>query len=201
MVADGTGLCKVFAPDSRGAAREGLANAELQDRINRFNFSQTVDADKLRQYLGLVSGGFGETRSSTATSPTNPFANAATLAGIAGTLFGKQGIWPRGRLGGHVSEGGIKPDQRSAVNRAALAKVLTAALGQKLRAAQMARMRAGGAVAGKRVAGKQVPRLMPKPPHLRRTGFGGQAGLSGAADPRKKHAPRRYLKTVLSPSD
>ena len=57
-------------------------------------------------------------------------------------------------------------------------------------AAQMARMRAGGAVAGKPVAGKQVPRLMPKPPHLRRTGFGGQAGLSGAADPRKKHAPR-----------
>ena len=39
--------------------------------------------------------------------------------------------------------------------------------------------------------GKQVPRLMPKPPRLRRTGFGGQAGLSGAADPRKKHAPRK----------
>ena len=187
LVADGTGLCKVFAPDSRGAAREGLANAELQDRINRFNFSQTVDADKLRQYLGLVSGGFGETRSSTATSPTNPFANAESLAKTFRYFMGREGgLVPR-----------LKGPQRDAAERdAMLAKVLTAALGQKLRAAQMARMRAGGAVAG-----KQVPRLMPKPPHLRRTGFGGQAGLSGAADPRKKHAPRRYLKTVLSPSD
>ena len=42
-----------------GAAREDLAQAQLADEINRFNFNQNVQQAKLADYLGLVSGGYG----------------------------------------------------------------------------------------------------------------------------------------------
>lgn len=40
-----------------GAAREGQSQAELQDQVNRFNFDQNVDAQKLRDYMAIIGGG------------------------------------------------------------------------------------------------------------------------------------------------
>ena len=40
-----------------GAAREAQAQAELQDQVNRFNFEQNVDAQKLKDYMAIVGGG------------------------------------------------------------------------------------------------------------------------------------------------
>lgn len=40
-----------------GAAREAQAQAELADQVNRFNFEQNKDMNKLQQYMSLVGGG------------------------------------------------------------------------------------------------------------------------------------------------
>jgi hypothetical protein len=80
-----------------GGMYEGQAGANLQDQIRRFNFEQNKPDEKLRQYMTLVGGGqYGG--SSTSEQPIyasggNSLATglgaAGTLAGIAGTLFGK----------------------------------------------------------------------------------------------------------------
>ena len=67
-----------------GAAREGQAQAELQDNINRFNFQQNIDAQKLRDYMALVGGG---TVGSNSIQPV--FRNPAASA-LGGALGGAQ---------------------------------------------------------------------------------------------------------------
>jgi len=67
-----------------GSAREGMAEANLQADIDRFNFEQNIDAEKLKNYLGLVGGG---TVGSTSSQPVfrNPLAS-----GLGGALSGAQ---------------------------------------------------------------------------------------------------------------
>lgn len=67
-----------------GSAREQQAQAELQDAINRFNFDQNVDAQKLQTFMGLVGGG---TIGSNQIQPVfrNPLAG-----GLGGALGGAQ---------------------------------------------------------------------------------------------------------------
>lgn len=86
-----------------GGMREGMAGAELQDQINRFNFDQNKDYEKLARYMPIVSGGqYGG--SSTAQTPVfgNSLAQNAGLglgaASVFGQLFGKNGAFP-GMLG------------------------------------------------------------------------------------------------------
>jgi len=81
-----------------GQTRESQAGAELQGDINRFNFGQQAPKDALAQYMTLVGGGsYGG--SSTQSSPiyrnktADLLGGASTAAGIAGTLFGKNGVW------------------------------------------------------------------------------------------------------------
>jgi hypothetical protein len=74
-----------------GARRQAQGQAELTDEVNRHNFEQTIDAQKLQQYADLirgVSGGFGTT---VGTTPgPSPFQTLAGLllggAGVAGGL-------------------------------------------------------------------------------------------------------------------
>ncbi|BAQ90346.1 Multidrug/pheromone exporter [uncultured Mediterranean phage uvMED] len=40
-----------------GSAREQQAQAELQDQVNRFNFDQNIDAQKLNNFMALIGGG------------------------------------------------------------------------------------------------------------------------------------------------
>ncbi len=67
-----------------GSAREAQAQAELQDQINRFNFQENIDRQKLRDFLALVGGG---TLGSQNIQPVfrNPLAS-----GLGGALGGAQ---------------------------------------------------------------------------------------------------------------
>ena len=67
-----------------GAAREGQSQAELQDQVNRFNFEQNIDQQKLRDYMALVGGG---TVGSSNVQPV--FRNPAASA-LGGALGGAQ---------------------------------------------------------------------------------------------------------------
>jgi len=76
-----------------GAQREGLAGAELSDAIARHDFEQNVDAAKLAQYMGNVTGGYGSGGITNTSQPTysNPLmaglGAGAGLAGIGNDLF------------------------------------------------------------------------------------------------------------------
>jgi len=84
-----------------GAAREGQEQAQLQDRINRFNFNQARPWDQLGRYSGLVSGGFGSSQETASPLYSNPGANflSGALGGAAlGQATGLGAGW--GALGG-----------------------------------------------------------------------------------------------------
>jgi hypothetical protein len=67
-----------------GGAREQQAQAELQDSVNRFNFDQNVDAEKLRNYLALVGGG------TTGSQTSQPVFRNPLASGLGGALGGAQ---------------------------------------------------------------------------------------------------------------
>jgi hypothetical protein len=83
-----------------GAIREGQAGAQLQDDISKFNFQQTEPRTRLAEYMALIAGGNpgGGTSSTTQPIYSNGLANglgaASTAAGVAGTLFGQNGVFP-----------------------------------------------------------------------------------------------------------
>lgn len=65
-----------------GSAREQQAQSELADSVNRFNFEQNVDAQKLNNYLALVGGGtVGSQRS-------QPVFRNPLASGLGGALGG-----------------------------------------------------------------------------------------------------------------
>jgi len=84
-----------------GAAREAKAGEALQAAVNRHNFLQNVQADKLARYQALVGGGqFGGTSTESKPIFSNPAANflGSTLGGgMIGNMFGMPGL---GALGG-----------------------------------------------------------------------------------------------------
>lgn len=64
-----------------GAAREGQAQAELQDQVNRFNFEQNIEQQKLKDYMALVGGG---TVGSNTIQPVQRNTAASALGGALG---------------------------------------------------------------------------------------------------------------------
>ena len=82
-----------------GQVREAQAGANLQDDISRFYQAQQAPKSALAQYMSLVSGGGYSSQTQQQPIYSNPMGNAlgmgATAAGIAGTLFGQNGIWPQ----------------------------------------------------------------------------------------------------------
>ena len=83
-----------------GVEREGMAGAQLQEDIQRFAQQQQAPKDALAQYMALVGGGGYTDQTTTEPLYRNTagdiLGGAATTAGIAGTLFGRQGIFPYG---------------------------------------------------------------------------------------------------------
>jgi hypothetical protein len=67
-----------------GGAREQQAQAELQDSVNRYNFDQNVDAQKLRDYMALIGGGTVGSQSS------QPVFRNPLASGLGGALGGAQ---------------------------------------------------------------------------------------------------------------
>lgn len=78
-----------------GAAREAEQQAALSDRVNRWNFEQNSDWDRLGRYAALISGGYGGQGSQTTPVYTNNAGNflgsAATGAGIGNMIGGTTG--------------------------------------------------------------------------------------------------------------
>lgn len=80
-----------------GQQREGMSRNVLQDLIDRFNFGENIDAAKLQQYMGAITGNYGGTTTGQATQPlySNPLMTglgmASSAAGIGSTLFGPPG--------------------------------------------------------------------------------------------------------------
>ena len=52
-----------------GALQQGMEQQELQAEIDRHNFEQTVEQNKLREYMANITGQYGGTRDTTATQP------------------------------------------------------------------------------------------------------------------------------------
>lgn len=76
-----------------GAAREGKAGEALTSDINRFNFDQNLQDDKIARLMALSSGGqFGNTATQVQPVFSNPTGNmlgaASSLAGIGSLAFG-----------------------------------------------------------------------------------------------------------------
>lgn len=75
-----------------GAAREQMAQNQLNDQINRYNFEQNLPATKLQQYMANVAGGTvgstGTTSQPVFSNPTSQTLGAlSTLAGIGQMAF------------------------------------------------------------------------------------------------------------------
>jgi hypothetical protein len=74
---------------SVGSAREGMAQANLNDQLNRWNFDQNKQDDALARYSQLIQGNYGQSGSSTSTSPTNTNSAASGLGGaLSGAMLG-----------------------------------------------------------------------------------------------------------------
>lgn len=75
-----------------GAAQEGMAARQLQEDIDRYNFAQEEQRQRLAEYLPSVSGGGYSTQTSVAPlyedDVTKYLGYGATGAGILGDLFG-----------------------------------------------------------------------------------------------------------------
>ena len=71
-----------------GQQREGLAQSQLQDAINRWNFSQQEPTNRLGNYMGLVGGGYGTSGTTQTTSPTQSSNPLMQLLGIGSTGMG-----------------------------------------------------------------------------------------------------------------
>ena len=80
-----------------GQEYEAQAGADLSGDIQRFNFNQQAPKSALAQYMALVGGGGYSDQTTSNPIYRNKGADllggAATTAGIAGTLFGKGGVW------------------------------------------------------------------------------------------------------------
>lgn len=84
---------------SAGQAREGLAQASLEDQIKRHNFEQARESAKLQEYMNLIQGNYGGQSTSTSVTDINrpnagfmdylgPLGGLAANAGLAWKLFG-----------------------------------------------------------------------------------------------------------------
>lgn len=76
-----------------GGQREELAQAQLADRVGRFNFEQQAPANNLAQYLAFISGNYGGTQTTTQPIYRNTLASSLG-GGLAGgqvaSMFGGQ---------------------------------------------------------------------------------------------------------------
>lgn len=81
-----------------GGIREAKAGEMLGEDISRYRATQESPQDALSRYMALIGGGYGGETTSEQPIYSDPWGRAigmgATGAGIAGTLFGQQGIWP-----------------------------------------------------------------------------------------------------------
>lgn len=90
-----------------GAAREAEQQAQLSENIQRHNYEQNIEAQKLQQYMNLIQGNYGsmsETQGTLRGQGINPLATGLGLGltglGAYGSLFGSGGLFAPAAAGG-----------------------------------------------------------------------------------------------------
>lgn len=87
-----TNAANNFAPyqamEGVGQQRQQLAQSELQDAINRYNFGQDLPGNKLRELSGFVGGNYGSQNTS-----TTPYQQPSIWSQIGGGLLGLGGLF------------------------------------------------------------------------------------------------------------
>lgn len=71
-----------------GQQKQDLAQNEIQDALNRHNFYQDRDANKLQQYAGLVGGSYGGN-----TTSSTPYQSPSIWSQIGGAALGLGGLF------------------------------------------------------------------------------------------------------------
>ena len=71
-----------------GQQKQDLAQNEIQDALNRFNFYQDLPANKLAQYSGFVGGNYGGT-----TTSQTPYQQPSIWSQIGGAALGLGGLF------------------------------------------------------------------------------------------------------------
>jgi hypothetical protein len=78
----------IGALEAIGQQKQGMAQNELQDAVNRFNFNRDFEANNLGQYQGFIGGNYGgETTSST------PYQKPSIWGRAAGGALGLAGLF------------------------------------------------------------------------------------------------------------
>jgi len=71
-----------------GQQGQDLAQNEIQDAVNRFNFYQDLPANKLAQYSGFIGGNYGGT-----TTSQTPYQQPSIWSQIGGAALGLGGLF------------------------------------------------------------------------------------------------------------
>jgi len=71
-----------------GQQKQDLAQNEIQDAVNRFNFYQDLPANKLAQYSGFIGGNYGGT-----TTSQTPYQQPSIWSQIGGAALGLGGLF------------------------------------------------------------------------------------------------------------
>lgn len=71
-----------------GQQKQGLAQNEVGDAVNRFNYYNDLPANKLGQYAGFVGGNYGGT-----TTSTTPYEKPSIWSQLAGGGLGLAGLF------------------------------------------------------------------------------------------------------------
>lgn len=77
----------ISALNDIGTAKQGLAQNETQDALNRFNYYRDLPQNKLNQYMSTVSGNYGSNQTS-----TTPYQQPSIWGQIAGGGLGLLGL-------------------------------------------------------------------------------------------------------------
>jgi hypothetical protein len=78
----------IGALEAIGQQKQGLAQNELQDAVNRFNFNRDFAANNLGQYQGFIGGNYGGSSTS-----STPYQKPSIWGQIGGGLLGLGGLF------------------------------------------------------------------------------------------------------------
>jgi hypothetical protein len=71
-----------------GGQQQGMAQNELQDAMNRYNYNKDLDANKLAQYMGFIGGNYGGT-----TTSQTPYQQPSIWSQLGGAALGGLGLF------------------------------------------------------------------------------------------------------------
>jgi hypothetical protein len=77
----------IAAQGDIGAQQQGMAQNELQDAMNRYNYDKDLESNKLAQYMGFIGGNYGGT-----TTSTTPYQKPSIWSQLGGAALSGLGF-------------------------------------------------------------------------------------------------------------